>query len=354
MADVFISYVHRDHPRIVELSDALEAEGFTTWWDRQIGGGARFASQIEKELKAARAVVVAWSNDSLQSEWVIDEAEVAKQAGKLIPISLDGSQPPIGFRQYQVLNFQNWKGAKQASSFQELKKSIERFLYGAITSEETQSTRNEVRAPKNTLAVLPLENMTGDPAQQYFVDGMHSTLIASLSRVSALSVLSRTSTKVYANTTKSMREIGAELGAAKIIEGTVYRNGDQVSISVNLIDASTDIHDWSENYDREISDILQLQRDAAKDIADHVSVMLTPSEQNRFAAAPRVSPTAYDAYLKGMYHWYQLTPESLHQGIEQKSSVDIFSTLPYKYIFQILSYITLEDRHKQNPYLYLN
>ncbi|NKB32774.1 MAG: hypothetical protein GKR91_06715 [Pseudomonadales bacterium] len=182
---------------------------------------------------------------------------------------------------------------------------------------DSQSAAAEISVQPNGVAVLPLENICAQEGYDYFVDGMHAVLITSLSKISALNVFSRTSTRLYKDSAKSIREIGAELGAAKVIEGSVYRDSDLVQITVQLIDVATDTLNWSEQYDCTLSNILQVQRDAASDIAKQVSVVLTEDEQSRFSAVPRVTPQAYDAYLKGMHYWYQLTPDSLHKGISE-------------------------------------
>lgn len=190
---------------------------------------------------------------------------------------------------------------------------------GIITDpvDTQQAVAPKISVQANGVAVLPLENICAQEGYDYFVDGMHAVLITSLSKISALNVFSRTSTRLYKDTSKSIREIGAELGAAKIIEGSVYRDEELVQITVQLIDVATDTLNWSEQYDCTLSNILQLQRDAASDIAKQVSVLLTAEEEARLSAVPQVSPQAYDTYLKGMHYWYQITPESLKQGIRE-------------------------------------
>jgi hypothetical protein len=110
MVDVFISYARVDRPRVELLAQALEGAGYSVWWDHDIAGGAAFAAEIERALNDASSVGVAWSVNAIQSDWVIDEATIAKQAGKLVPIQLDATPPPLGFRQYQVVDFSGWRG----------------------------------------------------------------------------------------------------------------------------------------------------------------------------------------------------------------------------------------------------
>ncbi|MCH7985670.1 MAG: protein kinase, partial [Acidobacteria bacterium] len=160
-----------------------------------------------------------------------------------------------------------------------------------------------------SIAVLPLENMMGDAEQDYFVEGMHEALITELSKIGALTVISRTSAMRYRNTDKSVPEIARELGVDAVIEGSVLRAGNQVRITAQLIEAATDRHLWADNFDRELRDILALHSDVARAIARQIRVTLTPKEESRLAAARPVNPKAFEAYLKGRFHWQKQTRE---------------------------------------------
>jgi serine/threonine-protein kinase len=162
-----------------------------------------------------------------------------------------------------------------------------------------------------SLAVLPLANLSGDPAQEYFSDGMTERLITSLARISALKVISRTSVMQFKGTTRPIAEIAKALGVDGVIEGSVLRAGDRVRITAQLINAATDTHVWAQSYERDLRDVLALQADVARAIADEVKVAVTPQERARLAGVRPVDPEAYDAYLKGLHHWYMLTPAEL-------------------------------------------
>jgi len=167
----------------------------------------------------------------------------------------------------------------------------------------------------NSIAVLPLSNLTGDPDQEYFVDGMHEALTAVLAQISALRVTSRTSTSVYKNVARLLPEIGRELAVAHIIEGSVFLSDDQVRITVQLIDAQTDEHLWAENYERNFKDVLSLQSEVAMAIAERIRVKLTPGEKLRLARTGQVDPETYRAYLRGVYYLNQFTPEGFAKGL---------------------------------------
>ena len=158
-----------------------------------------------------------------------------------------------------------------------------------------------------SLAVLPLENLSGDAAQNYFSDGMTDELITDLAQISALRVISRTSVMVYKGAHKSLPQIARELNVDAVVEGTVLRAGDQVRITAQLIDASTDKHIWSQSYEGELRDTLALQDRVARAIAGQIQINLTPWEQAALKSATVVNPQAYESYLKGRYFWSKRT-----------------------------------------------
>jgi len=158
-------------------------------------------------------------------------------------------------------------------------------------------------APRlRSIAVLPLENLSGDPSQEYFADGMTEELITDLAKVSALRVISRTSVMGYKGTKKGLPEIAKELNVDGIVEGSVMRSGNRVRITAQLLHAPTDKHLWAEAYERDLGDVLRLQNEVAQAIAQQVRAQLTPQQQARFRSAGSVNPDAYEAYLRGRYY----------------------------------------------------
>jgi TolB-like protein/DNA-binding winged helix-turn-helix (wHTH) protein/Tfp pilus assembly protein PilF len=162
-----------------------------------------------------------------------------------------------------------------------------------------------------SLAVLPLENLSGDAGQDYFADGMTDELITDLAQISALRVISRTSVMVYKGARKPLPQIAHELNVDAVVEGTVLRSGDQVRITAQLIDASTDKHLWSQSYEGELRDTLALQKRVAGAIADQIRIHLTPQEQAALKSLKVVNPEAYESYLKGRYFWNKRTSDGL-------------------------------------------
>jgi TolB-like protein/DNA-binding winged helix-turn-helix (wHTH) protein/Flp pilus assembly protein TadD len=156
--------------------------------------------------------------------------------------------------------------------------------------------------PLRSIAVLPLDNLSGDPSQEYFVDGMTDELITDLAKVAALRVTSRTSVMRYKGTKKSLPEIARELNVDGIVEGSVMRSGNRVRITAQLLSAPTDQHLWADTYDRDLGDVLKLQSEVAEAIALQVRAQLTPQQQARLRSARPVNPEAYEAYLRGRYY----------------------------------------------------
>jgi len=173
--------------------------------------------------------------------------------------------------------------------------------------------RSRGRAPTGirSLAVLPLESLSGDASQGYFADGMTDELITDLSQISALRVISRTSVMVYKGARKPLPQIARELNVDAVVEGTVLRSGDQVRITAQLIEASTDKHLWSQSYEGELRDTLALQNRVAAAIADQIRINLTPQEQAALKNVKVVNPEAYESYLKGRYFWNKRTADGL-------------------------------------------
>ncbi|HEX6847159.1 MAG TPA: tetratricopeptide repeat protein [Chitinophagaceae bacterium] len=168
----------------------------------------------------------------------------------------------------------------------------------------------------DSIAVLPLANLSGNQSQQYFVDGMHETLISELSKISALKVISRTSTIQYKDSKKTMKQIAKELNVKALIEGSVIREGDKVLITIQLINGTTDKHIWSKEFNKEVRSILALYSEVAKQIASQIEVTLTPQDTMRLISDRVINPRAYELYLTGRHYWNQRTMQSHKQAIE--------------------------------------
>jgi TolB-like protein/DNA-binding winged helix-turn-helix (wHTH) protein len=166
------------------------------------------------------------------------------------------------------------------------------------------------------VAVLPFANLSGDPGQEYFADGVTDSLITELGKIGALRVISCQSVLRYKKVDKPLPEISRELNVDAVLEGTVVRAGDRVRITVQLLRARPEQHLWAESYERSYADILVVQREIARSVAGQVKAKLTPAEETRLTRARTVSPEAYEAYLRGQYFFYGYTPKRLQKAIE--------------------------------------
>ena len=208
---------------------------------------------------------------------------------------------------------------------------------------ETRAGTSRIRA----IAVLPLTNLSRDPEQDYFVDGMTEALITDLAQIGALRVISRTSAMRYKGSDKPLPEIARELNVDGFVEGSVLRLGERVRITAQLIHAATDQHVWAKSYDREVSDVLSLQSEVARAIAEEVQAKLTPQERARLSRVKKVNPAAHEAYLKGRYYWARATEEAVRKSIEY------FEEAVAKDPNYALAYAGLADAYNQlaNPIL---
>lgn len=194
-----------------------------------------------------------------------------------------------------------------------------------LAGQRSKSVHSEKKAAetslqKNRVAVLPLVNMISDPTDEYFSDGMTEELISTLANLSGLQVISRTSIMQYKNTQKKAAEIGRELMAGTIIEGSVRKAGRRVRISVQLIDAQEDKHLWAQSYDRQLEDVFAVQGDIARNVAEALKIKLLPRESVRIEKKATHSMEAYSLYLKGRYHWNKRTGEGVEKAIEDFQS----------------------------------
>lgn len=180
-----------------------------------------------------------------------------------------------------------------------------------------------------SLVVLPLENLSGDPAQDYFADGMTEELTTELSQVAALKVISRTSAMRYKNAGKSLPQIARELGVDAVVEGTVLRSGDRVRITAKLIQGNTDGHLWAKSYEREIGDVLSLQENIAREVTKEIRVNVTPQEKLRMERPRPVNLAAMDAYLQGDYHYQKARKIGLYRGEKKEHETELNTAANY-------------------------
>jgi TolB-like protein/Tfp pilus assembly protein PilF len=190
------------------------------------------------------------------------------------------------------------------------------IVYYRGASKPAERTSVVVSPVIHSLAVLPLDNLSGDQAQEYFADGMTDELITELGKIGALRVISRTSVMQYKGTRTPLSDIAHKLNVEAVLEGTILRSGNRVRITAQLVGTAPEKHLWAESYERDLTDILTLQRNVARDVAREIRVKLSPREQLTLGAARPVNPEAHIAYLKGLFFLNKLSPDDLHRSVE--------------------------------------
>ncbi|UNK57873.1 TIR domain-containing protein [Pseudoxanthomonas daejeonensis] len=335
---VFLSYSRSDQAQARHLAQALEQAGLDVWWDTLIEGGAAFAKSIEEALAACDAVIVLWSRHSIRSDWVLDEAARGRDLKKLVPLSIDGTEPPLGFRQYQSITLGGPEGAaiSEASLHAVLRavlplagrEALPRPSLAPVPASRPDATRrgllvgggvavaaaavgllgwrrgwfDTAKALGSSVAVLPFENLSGDPDQAYFSDGLSEEVRATLARNQGLKVMAQTSSGKFRDSDEDAIRIAEQLGVAYLLDGSVRWSGEEVRVAADLIDGRTGFSTWTQIFERRIDDVFAVQSEIANTVASALAVQVaapgTP-EDERAASGGTAHLAAFDAYLRG-------------------------------------------------------
>ena len=296
MAKIFLSYAREDAAAAKQLAEAITHAGHQVWWDRQIEGGSRFSTEIDRELKASDAVVVIWSKASIESPWVQDEAAEGRDSGRLVPVIYGADKPPLGFRQFQSIDFNGWDGESAPPALDALMRAIAQ-KGGEPEAAAEGKTEGPAAAKRQSICVLPFQNMSGDPEQEYFSDGITEDIITDLSKVSALSVVARNTAFTFKGQSIDVKEVAQRLGVDHVLEGSVRKAGNRVRITAQLIDGAAGDHHWADRYDRDLTDIFAIQDEISKAIVAALRVKLLPAEKKAIEHRGTSSVEAYNLYL---------------------------------------------------------
>ena len=303
MADVFVSYSRSDKTRVAALVAAIEAQGWSVWWDPVIAPGQEFDVEIAAELKIAAAVLVVWTPQSVTSRWVRGEARDGADRGILVPVRFDGAELPIDVRALHTIDLDEWKDDRNPQ-VQELLRTLRSVI--ARTRQLPPAPVNSAAAGRPThgdaarieICVLPFANMSGDPAQEYFSDGITEDIITELSRWRLLAVRSRSASFRYRGVGVDIKQLARELNVHFVVEGSVRRMGERVRISVQLIDALTGNHVWSERFDRRLDEIFAVQDRVVQTIVSTLVGRVQASDVERSRRKPPASLAAYECVLR--------------------------------------------------------
>jgi adenylate cyclase len=303
MADVFVSYARSDKGRVAPLVAAIEAKGWSVWWDPAIAAGQQFDDQIDAELQAANAVLVVWTPTSVSSRWVRGEARDAAERGILVPVRFEDARLPIDVRAIQTTDLDKWGEDPASAPFQDLLRSLGTVIKRQRAQQSAKSTgsaappASAVPAPRVAICVLPFANMSGDQEQEYFSDGITEDIITDLSKVSALAVVSRNSAFMYKGKHVDVPKLARELKVGHFLEGSVRKAGGRVRITAQLVDASSNDHVWAERYDRDLNDIFALQAEISEAIVKALRLKLVPEEKKAIERRGTDNVDAYNLYL---------------------------------------------------------
>lgn len=296
MSEVFISYARSTETVAQRIAEKLRSLGHDVWSDEKLPAHRAYADEIEDRLRAAAVVVVVWSADATQSQWVRAEADLARNAGKLVQLRIDGCKLPLPFDQIQCLNLSSWSGDSSAQSWRMVETSIAALLSKKPTAPRDPAPDSVVPTARETLlAVLAFDNLSNDEELSYFSDGVSEEILFTVARAQGMRVIGKASSFQFRGQDKTAQKVAEGLGATHMLDGSVRRAGDNIRISAELVDTASLETLWSDRYDRALTDIFALQDDIAAAIAAALDHHFA-----RDLAPMTVDPAAYDLYLQAL------------------------------------------------------
>src|SRR3954453_9002160 len=244
MAHVFVSYARSDEGLAAKVADRLREDGFEVWRDDELPAHRAYAEVIEERIKGARAVVVLWSAEAAKSQWVRAEADTARSALTLVQATLDGTIPPMPFNQIKCAELKAGDGQRTAPGWRKLIASVAELAGPRAQPETSRSSSSTV-----SVCVLPFQNMSGDPEQEYFSDGISEDITTDLSNVSALEVIARNTAFAFKGQNPDVQQVAKQLSVTHVLEGSVRKAGARVRINAQPIDGTTGKHLWADRFD---------------------------------------------------------------------------------------------------------
>ena len=332
----FLSYSRNDQPLALQVLTALLDAGLSVWWDGELRGGARYNEITEYKLENAYAVVTLWSQTSTHSHWVHDEAMRGRDRGCLVPASLDGSEPPLGFRQFQWIGLADGKGGLDPAAIERLVQSVRRMHpdsddkapVAAIPPGSVANARAPARFDRrmvlgggaavlaagggllawrgglfggghpNSVAVMPFNRLGETSEQAYFSDGLASEIRSRLARNPLLKVAAQASSNSFKETDADAREIAGKLKVAYLVEGNVSRSGERVTVRVDLIDGNDGTVVLPLQYDQPVDKIFSIQSEIAAEVIEKLADQMDGGRARETVGGTE-SVAAYEAFLRG-------------------------------------------------------
>ncbi|HEY3887682.1 MAG TPA: TIR domain-containing protein [Caulobacteraceae bacterium] len=299
MSDAFISYARSTARHAEIVAEALRMLGYSVWRDDDLPSHRAYADVIEDQLRSAKAVVVIWSADAVKSQWVRSEANRAREADKLVQLSVDQSTLPMPFDQIQCADLTGWSGDLEAPGWRKVVASIA-DLIGQPGAAASPAAASSALPSKASIAVLPFSDMTGSEGQDYFADGMVVEIVEALSRIRSIFVIASGSSLSFKGKGVSPREAARELGVRYVLEGSIRQAGGRVRIGVQLIDASDGAQIWTHRFEDTLEDVFVLQDKVALAVAGKIEPTVLDAEVRRASARPTENMGSYDLYLRAL------------------------------------------------------
>jgi TolB-like protein len=303
MSHVFISYARATAKQAQQMAEALKALGYSVWIDDQLPAHRHYAHVIEEQLNQAKAVLVLWSAEAAKSDWVMDEAERGREQRKLVQVSLDKSRLPMPFGRIQCTDLAGWAGETDAAGWRKVITSIGDLVGGSGAEPAAIAGAAVADAPlplpsKPSIAVMPFVNLSGDPEQDYFADGMVAEIVTALSHFKSIFVIGSGSTLSFKGQAVSPEEVGRRLGVRYVLEGSIRKAAGRVRISVNLSDAADGSHVMADRFEDTLEDIFALQDKVALTIAGKMEPTIEVAEGRRTSSRAKESLGSYELYLR--------------------------------------------------------
>jgi len=317
MSDIFISYARSTEAQARQIGNALKALGYNVWRDDELPAHRVYGDVLEERLKAAKAVVVIWSAEAVKSDWVRAEADTAREARKLVQLTIDGSTPPLPFNQIQCADLVGWTGDPAHPGWRKALDSVAALAGGTVHAASPAAAPSPAGVPplpdKPSIAVLPFTDPSGPAGGDWFADGMVSEIVTALTRFASLFVIASGSSLTFRDAARDFRRIGRELGVRYLLEGSVRRAGSRVRISVSLVEAAEGTTIWSERFDGSMEDVFGHQDTVAAAVAGRIEPSIRAVESRRAFARSPETLGSYELTLQAMHALTRSGPEDIEQ-----------------------------------------
>jgi TolB-like protein len=308
--DIFLSYNREDQTTAQRFAKAFESQGFSVWWDVTLRSGETYDQVTEEALRTAKAVVVLWSPRSVASRWVRAEATLADRNRTLVPARIEACDLPIMFELTQTADLSQWQGETGDPAWRafltDVRRLVETKAKPVPPSRPTAAPSPPLRSSKPSIAVLPFINRSGLSEDDLFAEDMVEDLTAALTTIALeqnrkMKVIAASAAATYRTGVRDLRQIGRDLGARYLLEGNIRRFGDDIRMTVQLVEAEEEDILWSQKFDRPLAELMALQEDLAREIAAHLGVQVNRAEVEQALGKAEID-TIEDAIFRTMHY----------------------------------------------------